>query len=609
MEDRAKFIGYQECPGHAPLALYNVADKAHRLYGSTVSAHTLAKEGIPVPATPEYSDPDELAMAGLKTKTNPANKSYKGDTDVKAIGNIPAPGPGMMMVVNPAGPKDNQLYEACREMLAFEFESFSTSPKQYIDSMGWQISKYPGIEKMADQIAFTTKDINDMVALAKNRKVKLTPIIDFCENSALNDFAVNIVANKIHEYYKTKKNPALLILNPRTAVKAYTAKGGYTVIIGQSVYEMSHNANSPQGVNQYAGELKDLPGAKQGRPVPVKSLPLAVQQAITARMGKENPSKLQRWHDKLDRHYQTMVRLAVHMGLKDINGKKLSSALLKLENQAHKATTDYANGDIQMEDMDRIDDEVTAKVTKLFGKKLPGFFVNRDPRGYALKIDDKFMPKYEKVGLERDMGGYGILSPEISKDNPSMAEIISFGKKMGARGLELTKKYGKKTIAYAGPKLKEFGKKISEEIEKQTEQSHPELFKVMVNGIEKYRGTEKAVHIWAYNNYPQTYGDDLEAGKIKIQKIFGETKTNPMVKDMLTYRQKQEIKADLKRMAQMPQRRQHPEFATLELAAEYVDKALGKVITIIQGKDSYIIRHAKGIAAFSTTKNNKLIML
>jgi hypothetical protein len=272
---------------------------------------------------------------------------------------------------------------------------------------------------------------------------------------------------------------------------------------------MSANATSPQGVNQYAGELKDLPGAKQGRLVAVKSLPLAVQQAIQARMGKENPSKLQRWHDKLDRHYQTMVRLAKHVGLKEINGKKLSTALLKLENQAHKATTDYANGDIDEAQMDKIDSEVTGKVFKLFGK-LPGFFVNRDPRGYALKIDDKFMPRYEKVGLECDMGGYGILSPEISKDNPAA-----------------------KTA-----------------------------------------------------------------------------KKNPnMVKDLTTYRQKQQLKDDIKRMAQQPQRRQHPEFATLELAAEYVEKAHGQVTGIIQGQSSYIIRHANGIAAFSTGKNNKLIML
>jgi hypothetical protein len=351
---------------------------------------------------------------------------------------------------------------------------------------------------------------------------------------------------------KEKKNPALLVLNPKESVKVYDngkntlllqPLGPYTVIIGKSVYTMSKDANSPQGINQYVGELKDLPGAKQGIPVAVKDLPTGVQSAIKDRLGKENPSKLQRWHDRLDRHYKTLERLAAHVGLKNADGKKLSVALLKLENQMRKATTDYANGDIDQSQLDKIEFEVTGKVFKLFGK-LPGFFVNMDPRGYALKIDDKFMPRYEKVGLERDWGGYGILSPEISKENPA----------------KMRKLPGQELYRVTGP-----------------------------GGKVHAKGTTKA--------------------KAAAQKRIIDQKDNPMVKDMTSYRQKQQIKSDVKRMASLPQRRPHPEFATLELAAEYVEKALGRVTSIIQGKSSYVIRHANGIAAFSKEKNNKLIML
>lgn len=41
--------------------------------------------------------------------------------------------------------------------------------------------------------------------------------------------------------------------------------------------------------------------------------------------------------------------------------------------------------------------------------------INTDPRGYALKIDDTVMRSgtYDTVKLDRDWGGYGILSPQI----------------------------------------------------------------------------------------------------------------------------------------------------------------------------------------------------
>lgn len=43
-----------------------------------------------------------------------------------------------------------------------------------------------------------------------------------------------------------------------------------------------------------------------------------------------------------------------------------------------------------------------------------GVFVNLDPRGYALKIDDEYM-RAHNLKLHTDMGGYGILAPEINQ--------------------------------------------------------------------------------------------------------------------------------------------------------------------------------------------------
>jgi hypothetical protein len=39
-------------------------------------------------------------------------------------------------------------------------------------------------------------------------------------------------------------------------------------------------------------------------------------------------------------------------------------------------------------------------------------FINGDPRGYALKIDDTWV-KEHGLGIHRDWGGYGIIAPEF----------------------------------------------------------------------------------------------------------------------------------------------------------------------------------------------------
>lgn len=43
-----------------------------------------------------------------------------------------------------------------------------------------------------------------------------------------------------------------------------------------------------------------------------------------------------------------------------------------------------------------------------------GLIINGDARGYAIKIDSDCMKQYKSVGLYRDWGGNGILSPEIN---------------------------------------------------------------------------------------------------------------------------------------------------------------------------------------------------
>ena len=64
----------------------------------------------------------------------------------------------------------------------------------------------------------------------------------------------------------------------------------YTVVIGKNVFTMSKNTTSPQGFNQYAGELgKDinLDILQKGELVKYLSLPKDVQKAIQDRLKEE----------------------------------------------------------------------------------------------------------------------------------------------------------------------------------------------------------------------------------------------------------------------------------------------------------------------------------
>ena len=62
----------------------------------------------------------------------------------------------------------------------------------------------------------------------------------------------------------------------------------YTVIIGKSIYAMSHNPLYPQGFDQYVGEIDDMPydfpGIEEGKEIKdIKELPEEVLKAIKIR--------------------------------------------------------------------------------------------------------------------------------------------------------------------------------------------------------------------------------------------------------------------------------------------------------------------------------------
>lgn len=101
----------------------------------------------------------------------------------------------------------------------------------------------------------------------------------------------------------------------------------------------------------------------------------------------------------------------------------LCKKLRRLEAKAEAIGLQLCNGP-QMEEgeQERRVDDVLARVNKLLfgnairhGVPVVPVFVNLDPRGYSLKIDDEWM-RTNKADLHRDFGGYGIIAPDLTSN-------------------------------------------------------------------------------------------------------------------------------------------------------------------------------------------------
>ena len=139
--------------------------------------------------------------------------------------------------------------------------------------------------------------------------------------------------------------------------------------------------------------------------------------------------------------------LAIFQNATERDPVSLCKTLHRLETKARRICTDYCNGDFDAgengEKLDAALDAILAKVNAILGnnEQYPVLnvpvFINRDPRGYALKIADAWMnqrreqwdrqiakkgkkaigPSYwALLRFHRDLGGDGILAPEITGD-------------------------------------------------------------------------------------------------------------------------------------------------------------------------------------------------
>ena len=108
------------------------------------------------------------------------------------------------------------------------------------------------------------------------------------------------------------------------------------------------------------------------------------------------------------RHIQLLGEM---FGCEFPNPFQIFETLARAEREAHRRTTLECNEAISDEESEKWHDRFVSRLTKNLGvDKMPdGFFINYDPRGYALKMKEGTFQK----GLWTDFGGYGILAPEF----------------------------------------------------------------------------------------------------------------------------------------------------------------------------------------------------
>ena len=125
----------------------------------------------------------------------------------------------------------------------------------------------------------------------------------------------------------------------------------------------------------------------------------------------------------MNKHERMIERIIKHgQNLNNIfdtmyNPLDLCKKLRRLEVKGSRVAEDYCNGVIDLEKLEIMKEDLLKKVNKILdfqSKNIP-VFLNSDPRGYCLKIDSKYVRK-NNIKIHTDMGGTGILSPDLSED-------------------------------------------------------------------------------------------------------------------------------------------------------------------------------------------------
>lgn len=129
----------------------------------------------------------------------------------------------------------------------------------------------------------------------------------------------------------------------------------------------------------------------------------------------------------IKQHGETLLRAFPHSTERDPIA--LCKKLRLVESATRRIMTDYCNGAADEEQADRASENGVAKAAKLLGLDKCGIemaklFVNRDPRGCALKLDSDgdwfkhWQDTERRAGravIPQDWGGYGLIAPDLTQ--------------------------------------------------------------------------------------------------------------------------------------------------------------------------------------------------
>ena len=131
--------------------------------------------------------------------------------------------------------------------------------------------------------------------------------------------------------------------------------------------------------------------------------------------------------DAITRHGISLLRAFPHATEQD--PVKLCKKLRHIETGIAPIILQNCNVGVPEAEMDAATDRAVSKVAALLGLSPAravevGLFVNRDPRGYALKFSSEWTRGYndaqhrqpDGLPIHSDCGSYGILAPEIGKE-------------------------------------------------------------------------------------------------------------------------------------------------------------------------------------------------
>ncbi len=122
--------------------------------------------------------------------------------------------------------------------------------------------------------------------------------------------------------------------------------------------------------------------------------------------------------DRIEKHGRNL--LAIFPNATERDPVKLCKRLRRLELLANKAALDLCNIPNYQEKADSIFEKVSESVTELLRNvehsNTPNVYINRDPRGYALKITSGYVRTFE-LAIHTDMGGDGIIAPDLTEGN------------------------------------------------------------------------------------------------------------------------------------------------------------------------------------------------